>query len=408
MKIKLRISYSLCLILLGIFSFMRVYRNSIGYASTNVGGIWNAITLIYVMFAIFFILGISGKRHGFPKPIITALLFSLISQINVLFNIDKLSISTVYNFIMIGYFAVILVVFYSINVVGNDKKEERITLIVFSIIAVITYISVFWFRSWRIAYAMVSNAYYLLCFMPLFMQKCRNKKLQLLAYTIVGLVIAFSGKRTGFIAYAMFIFIIAWFRVSYNKNASDFIKTVLLLTGATIAFFVVYVKIDSAYNLGLLKRMTTIIQDGGSGRIDIYRQIWEGMKSSNITEWLIGHGYAKTSTVLLYNDTAHNDFLEILYDYGLLPTVLFIVFYIQLLIEGLKMIRVKYEYGPVYIGGVMISLLLSMFSTYCISYAYVSCGMAFLGVALRDWKRFQKEYKSSLCDKYSLIYSELR
>lgn len=166
-----------------------------------------------------------------------------------------------------------------------------------------------------------------------------------------------------------------------------------ILAMATVLLVIVTAKLETITGLNILERMSRIKDDGGSGRNVMYLQIIDGMKQSTLLEWIIGHGFGRTVDVLIIHDTAHNDFLEILYNYGLFPMIMFILFYLHIIREGINMWRKRYEYAGVYMGAIVISLLLSLLSTYCVSYAYVTCGMACLGVIMGDWYKMRYYYE---------------
>ena len=374
-KIRLRVSYSFCILLLGLFSVTRVYRNSIGYSNTNVGGIWNVVTLIFMALC-FVVLFKVGK---FPGTIKVALIYSLIAFFNALINIKSISLSSVYNLIMIGYFSMILCSFFAATKTGITSKDNKLTLVVFVSVSIMVFVGLFRFRAGVLSFVMVSNAYYSLCLMPFLPLFTKKKWIIVSGYTLVGVIIIFSSKRLGLIAYLAYLLVVIFYDSIKHKRAFSLLKVFLIIMISIVVFATVYTKLQSKYELNIIERTLNLSKDGGSGRDDMYREILQGMNESSLFEWIIGHGYGTTGTVMLKHDTAHNDFLEILFDFGLFPTLFFVAFYIGLLVDSLKMFRERYEYAGVFIGSVVISLLLSMFSTYCVSYAYVTCGMASIG-----------------------------
>ncbi len=388
-KIKLPVSYSVCIILLGILSFTKIYRNSIGYSDIGVGGIWNIITLVFFCTGAIALITIRSLR-SFPKVIRLTVWYSAIAFINAIINIKNVNISTIYNYIMIGYFSMILCTFFAASKNGITKKGDKLTWIVFAAVSVMAFISVFRFRAGSLAFSMVSNAYYSLCLMPFLPLLTKKKWLIVVGYSIVGVIVVFSGKRLGLIAYVAYLLIVVFYDAIKSKRVFSLLKTLCVILISYLVFMAVYSKLQNAYGLNILERITTLSEDGGSGRDNIYRQIWQGMRESSFTEWIFGHGYGTTGTVMLRHDTAHNDFLEILFDFGIFPALIFVVFYLRLLSDSLKMLKRKYKYAGVFLGAVIMSLLLSLFSTYCVSYAYVTCGMAVIGVIYG---------LNSICDK---------
>ncbi len=386
MKLKLKISYSVCIILLSVLSITRIYRNSLGYENEGSGGIWNIISLVFVGLAILAFFGVLKRRYKFPSSILCGLACGLLAQFHSLYFIEKINITTLYNFLMIGYFASVLIVFFVAGQEELSTVERVFALVMFTLVMVMSFVSVFWFKSGRLEYSMVSNAYYALCLLPFVLMLCKNKIIQTVCYIVVGVIVIFSEKRTGLIAFGFFVFIVIFGNALYQRKTLGLVKKIVVMGVAVFAFSLIYSKLEIAYDLGLMERMANLAEDEGSGRLDIYRQIWGAMEEANLFEWIFGHGHASSAGVILHHDTAHNDFLEILYNYGLAPTILLVMFYGALLVEAYKMIRTKYQKAHIFLGGVIISFILSMFSTYCVSFAYVSCGMAFLGFVLGQWK----------------------
>lgn len=374
-KIKLQVSYSLCILLLGLLSFTRSYRNSIGYNDTGIGGIWNVVTLIFMILCFVALF----KVCKFSGTIKIALIYSLVAFSNALINIKSISLSSVYNLMMIGYFSMILCSFFAAARTGITSKGNKLTLVVFVAVSLMVLVGLFRFRVGVLSFVMVSNAYYSLCLMPFLPLVTKKKWVIVSGYALVGVIIVFSSKRLGLIAYLAYLLVVIFYDSIKQKNAFGLLKFFLIIMISIVIFAAVYTKLQSKYGLNIIERILNLSKDGGSGRDDMYREILQGMKGSSLLEWIFGHGYGTTGTVMLKHDTAHNDFLEILFDFGLLPTLFFVAFYIGLLVDSLKMFRERYEYAGVFIGSVAISLLLSLFSTYCVSYAYVTCGMASIG-----------------------------
>ena len=80
----------------------------------------------------------------------------------------------------------------------------------------------------------------------------------------------------------------------------------------------------------------------GSGRNQIYSFILDGIKESTIASLLLGHGFYATADFtqksLGYNVAivAHNDWLEVTYDFGLLGLILYLSIFFSLLKATIK------------------------------------------------------------------------
>lgn len=89
-------------------------------------------------------------------------------------------------------------------------------------------------------------------------------------------------------------------------------------------------------------RFSTMEEGGGSGRNVIYERIINAFKQSDLGDIIFGHGFM---SVISINDwkLAHNDFLQLLYDYGVIGLTLFVCFLLSLCFLAIK----KYKYRKV-------------------------------------------------------------
>lgn len=378
------------MILLSIFCVARIYRNSLGYESEQTGGIWNIISLFFFVVSMLAFFKLLPRYYLFPKSIILGFIFTIVSQFNCFMVDDRFSISYFYNFLMIGFFNYIMIVFFVSASDMNSYKQKTLTMILIGIISSISFISLLWFRSGKLSFSMVSNSYYALCLLPFFLFLVEKTSIKIIAYIFTAIIVIFSGKRLGLIAFVIFLIINTLLEAIEKNKILEYLKLCVFIFISFFAFSYLYSIFAEIYDLRLLQRMTTIFDDGGSGRNEIYSEIWTGMNSSSLISWIIGHGYGSSANVILKHSTAHDDFLEILYDYGLISLMLFILYYVYLIKEGVSMRRSKYKFANIYIGSVVISILLSLFSTYCVSYAYVACGMAFHGFLLGKWYQYKE------------------
>ena len=86
---------------------------------------------------------------------------------------------------------------------------------------------------------------------------------------------------------------------------------------------------------------------------------------------------------------AHNDFLEFLYEYGLFAFVLYVVFYILLIKETIKMYKHGYVYAKEFTCSVVVALCMSMFSFYAIDCTHITSSSICQGLILADWYKFK-------------------
>ena len=79
----------------------------------------------------------------------------------------------------------------------------------------------------------------------------------------------------------------------------------------------------------------TLTMESNNERIDMYQGTLNAYDSLSLFEQLFGHGY-KAIEKDLYGRPTHNDLLEILYDYGVVALLLYVLFLIGLVYRGIK------------------------------------------------------------------------
>lgn len=103
---------------------------------------------------------------------------------------------------------------------------------------------------------------------------------------------------------------------------------------------VVYVGLYLYETMGemIAYRFSTMEEGGGSGRDVIYQRVFDSVKQSDFGSLFFGHGYM---SVIAINDfkLAHNDFLQLLYDYGIVGLVFFVSFLLSLCALAIRKYR---------------------------------------------------------------------
>lgn len=102
-----------------------------------------------------------------------------------------------------------------------------------------------------------------------------------------------------------------------------------------------------------------------SGRDGIWQKSLEGFYGSSILEQLFGHGTIGVIQWLVprgFPGNAHNTWIEILYNYGIVGVLAYLAYYSFLIKMYFKMKRDRYEYIEVYLFLIIFSLTISMFT----------------------------------------------
>lgn len=192
-----------------------------------------------------------------------------------------------------------------------------------------------------------SSSSYIFLFLLPFLFDTYKKWLKILFIVIVLTIIVSSLKRGGIVASVLGL--MSYFIVDLIiKNKKSGLKVIGAIIGVSIVFFVVILIIE--YNTGsnIFDRFLDIKDDGGSGRIDVYKTTYVMISQSDFFQYIFGHGYNMVLANSPMNLSAHNDFLEIWYDYGLIALLLYICLYIKAFSTLRQMIRRRSKNAPLF------------------------------------------------------------
>lgn len=224
--------------------------------------------------------------------------------------------------------------------------------------------------------------YFSLFFFPFILLE-KNTLLKITAIIGVFVTTVVSYKRAAIIVYVVVISYYYLSTFGKEKNAWKKIVSFVFILGIAFVGILLFSNIQSYFNLDWNTRLLSIIEDQGSGRIAIWRNVLSALKSQNIFHWIIGHGYATTTTY----GGAHNDLLEMLYDFGLLGFGLYLSFIIQLFKYSCRMKKRSYEYRTVYVCSILMFLLYSFVGQLFFLPQFFLALVLFWGLILADFNK---------------------
>lgn len=178
-----------------------------------------------------------------------------------------------------------------------------------------------------------------------------------MAYTFVGLIpFVFLVKKRTVFQYAILVYLM-YFIVSGLKRGAILISALLLLwfvfqaTSIMKGFrrwFVVLLTVvvlvvgwgfvETYYNSSdyFQARVNETLEGNSSGRDYIYSRLWEYFThNTNVVELFFGGG-AFYTTSIANGENAHNDWLELLIDCGILGVIVYFIYWITFLYEWIK------------------------------------------------------------------------
>ena len=234
--------------------------------------------------------------------------------------------------------------------------------------------------------------YYFLFMLPIVLMN-RNKKVIGIGIVINVFAVLLSSKRGALIIVLAALLI--WLLTEFSGKLS--VKTIFKMIGYVVISLIaitVIGKIVDQMGLDILNRMEGFISgddSGGSGRTDIWTAYWEHMRQDDILHNLFGRGYNATKlNPTLKNlglSWAHNDFLQILFDYGIVGFTIFLIFIAKLFAVARKMRKFHYPYYRQFLVSLVIFLLSCAYSMVMSYPQWFPTMAAFWGFVIGDFER---------------------
>lgn len=245
------------------------------------------------------------------------------------------------------YLSVILPIFVLWGTNGHSEQNYDFTIKCICIIFI--GLAFFFFSNYSIHVfdeleSQNNGAYTLLYFLP-FILCLKKEYMRIVGMAIVLAALLFSLKRGGLLAFALAI-LIYWAVNTFSYSGKKFGLWQFVLSALVVVGFVYfYIYFDQMTGNLLSTRFQSWQDDGGSGRLDTYPVVWSHIKESSIINLIFGHGLDAVRMQCGMGRSAHNDFLEILYDFGVVVFSVYIVFYINLFKVVKRLIKKRSFYA---------------------------------------------------------------
>ena len=215
----------------------------------------------------------------------------------------------------------------------------------------------------RIFSGEMSNVYGLLYFSPIiFFIQFKYIRYVLLFLSFIGIMSSF--KRSGVLA--MIIALSVYFYT--EKYISSVAKRLNILKPVILGVFIIFVLalllsyFNSITGDVLFSRFDSLVEGGGSGRDQIYYEVFTACLNSDFFNFFIGHGWDSVRINRIDALSAHNDYLEAWFDLGFVFLLFFIVFVYKLVFKAVKLLIEKNKLAPVAFYTLVIFIINSFFS----------------------------------------------
>ena len=228
---------------------------------------------------------------------------------------------------------------------------------------------------------LISTAYYTLFFLP-FALLSEKKIIKWGGTVLVLYTLLLCMKRTGFIAFV--VGIVIYILVEYRSAPKGSKKRAFVLLGGLLALTAMYFFImeNTRGTFSVIDRLLSTGQTSNEGREDVWPVVISMIRYSDIIAVIFGHGFdtvIENSPLAL---SAHCDFLEVIYDYGVSGLLLYLTFYKRLWNGFIKMYRQGSELAAPMSFTFVTAFVVSLFSHLIIFPTYFLGFCLFWGLAM--------------------------
>ncbi len=219
----------------------------------------------------------------------------------------------------------------------------------------------------------VNSIYYVLCLLPFllyFKWKYIAIVVVLFCTLISGKIGAITGLLLGFLVY---------FYVQQKVQGKKIEKHFWVLIIFTAILILIYNKVATELEIDIMDKISE--NDGtGSGRTTLYGKVLGAYFNSSIISMIVGNGPNAVANFMVFS--AHNDFLEVLYDYGLIGEIIYLRF-VYLLFKMLSvMIKARSEDAAPYAFALSLFIVMSLISNVLFITRYGLFLFSFFGMTI--------------------------
>lgn len=214
-----------------------------------------------------------------------------------------------------------------------------------------------------------NNASYFILYLVPFLLCLENKAVKIFSIIISGVVVVSSFKRGGTIAFSLACIVYYLLRSAGQQNRGKKIWSFVLLSIFALCFATYLLSTDNAVISHLFERFTNIKQDNGSGRTEAFFVTIKMFSQSDIIPMVFGHGWNMVERESPLRISAHNDFLECMYDFGIIGIILLVNLLWKLFKFCHRLYKDKNKYAAPFAASLVIFVCNSMVS-HIIIYPY--------------------------------------
>ena len=222
----------------------------------------------------------------------------------------------------------------------------------------------------------ISNlVYWPLCAIPFFFLIPR-KWIQAVLLLLTIILVLLTGKRSATICIVLIAFFFLFYTLKGEKN--KIWSSLIVLTTILLLYYLIANFFYGTFE-GLVERMASMKSDQGTGRIPLYKDVFRVLGTNSFVDWFLGRGAGSIRTTGHTN--AHNDALQMLFEFGIVGLFLYLCLLYGLIkrLFLLKKINSRYYFG--YLASFIIFIVLGAVSNLVVFYSYFSFICIYWGMA---------------------------
>lgn len=288
----------------------------------------------------------------------------------------------------------------------NSSIDNRERLLLFFAAAFILNIVIYVLDFYKRMYVLQGNdmrsnlIFFIVCLTP-FAALIENNKTRYLIYLVIFAFSVLSFKRTAMLVCVAVVATELFLNFDFKKNKGRniFFSLAFVFWG----YFAVS-QIESHFGLSVFERFEAIGADGGSGRDEIYIEVWNHMQKLPIEYVVCGRGHNGVKADGIVTEkwdssetlSAHTDFLEVIYDYGIIGAILYISFIVQIVKVARFWKNKNFTYYRAMIISLMVFLLISATShliLYASYFTYIVIFWAFMYIEKVKYRSSRTVYQ---------------
>ena len=187
-------------------------------------------------------------------------------------------------------------------------------------------------------------------------------------YYVIGLLISvLAFKRSGMLIAATAGAVITWYDFIKAKGRNSGTKKMMSVI-FVLAMVCVFIAVDNYTGGHMSERFSSIEEDGGSGRDIIFEYVILRFQKLNLIDQIFGLGFNGVMNHEWFElrqgvfISAHNDFLEVLCDFGYIGSVMYLIFIINIIMNIRKIFKYSLNLYKANVMSILIFLITSMVS----------------------------------------------